>query len=226
MTPLKQCSTSGDQSGMLEFVKVQKSYGAQRVLDIPHFRLENGLYWLQGPNGAGKTTLLRIIAGIERFIGCCMLYAMLRTQAPADYDLRLPYFVFSLALFGHGLLLYRCRELETTRLLWYRNLPVPRMRRFIQIALFCGVLLIPEMLLLAWLTPDPIRIRDSVSFILSGYSVLLLLYSGAATIAMDDYLKLCLVLFGILYVSVLSGLLIGMSGFFLATACVLFWRGY
>lgn len=166
-----------------------------------------------------------LLIGIKLF-SCSMLYAMLRIQTPDDYDLRLAYFVFSLALFGHGLLLYRCRELETTRLLWYRNLPVPRTRRFIQVALFCSLLLIPEMLILAWLTPDPIRIRDSVSFILSGYSVLLLLYISAATIAMGDYLKLCLVLFGILYGYVLGDLLIGMSGFFLATAGLLFWRGY
>lgn len=161
-----------------------------------------------------------------KLFSCSMLYAMLRTQTPDDYDPRLAYFVFSLALFGHGLLLYRSRELETTRLLWYRNLPVPRMRRFIQIALFFSLLLLPEMLTMAWLTPHPIRVRDSVSFILSGYSVLLLLFISAATIAMGDYLKLCLVLFGILYACVLGDLLIGMSGFFLATAVLLFWKGY
>ena len=166
-----------------------------------------------------------LLIGIKLF-SCLALYAMLHTQTPDDYDLRLPYFVFSLALFGHGLLLYRCRELETTRGLWYRNLPVPRIRRFIQIALFCGLLLIPEMLTLAWLAPVPIRIVDSWSFLLSGYSIMLLLYMGAATVAMGDYLKLCLVLFGILYACVLGNLLIGMSGLFLLTALLLFWRGY
>jgi hypothetical protein len=80
--------------------------------------------------------------------------------------------------------------------------------------------------MLAWLTPDPIRIRDSLSFILSDYSVVLLLYTSAATVATGDYLKLCLVLFGILYVSVLGDLLIVMSGLFLATAFLLFRWGY
>ena len=163
--------------------------------------------------------------GIKLF-SCATLFAMLRTQTMDDYDLRLPYFVFSLALFGHGLLLYRCRELETTRLLWYRNLPVPRWRHFTQIALFCGLLLIPEMLTLAWLTPHPIRIVDSWSFLLSGYSVVLLLYMGAATVAMGDYLKLCLVVFGILYACVLGNWWIEMSGLFLFTALLLFRRGY
>ena len=166
-----------------------------------------------------------LLIGIKLF-SCSTLYAMLHTQTRDDYDLRLPYFVFSLALFGHGLLLYRCRQLETTRGLWYRNLPVPRMRRFIQIALFCGLLLTPEMLTLAWLTPDPIRIVDCWSFLFSGYSIVLLLYMGATTVAMGDYLKLCLVLFGILYACVLGNMLIAMSGLFLLTALLLFWRGY
>jgi len=44
---------------MLQFTNVLKSYGRNKVLDIPDFRLDPGIYWLQGPNGAGKTTLLR-----------------------------------------------------------------------------------------------------------------------------------------------------------------------
>jgi ABC-2 type transport system ATP-binding protein len=54
---------------MLEFINVQKNYGPQSVLDISHFSLDAGIYWLQGPNGAGKTTLLRVIAGILTFKG-------------------------------------------------------------------------------------------------------------------------------------------------------------
>jgi hypothetical protein len=165
-----------------------------------------------------------LLVGIKLF-SCGTLYALLYTQTSDDYDLRLAYFVFSLALFGHGLLLYRCRGLEMTRGLWYRNLPVPRRHRFAQIALFCGVLLIPEMLMLAWLTPHPIRMADSWSFILSGYSIILLLYMSAATVAMGDYLKVCLVLFGILYACVLGNLLVELSGLFFLTALMLFWRG-
>ena len=82
---LKQFAPSGDQSGMLEFIQVQKNYGAQRVLDIPHFRLPNGLNWLQGPNGAGKTTLLRIIAGIERFKGDIRLQGHSLQKEPVNY---------------------------------------------------------------------------------------------------------------------------------------------
>jgi ABC-2 type transport system ATP-binding protein len=54
---------------MLELINVQKNYGRNPILDIPHLRLDPGIFWLQGPNGAGKTTLLRIIAGILPFKG-------------------------------------------------------------------------------------------------------------------------------------------------------------
>ena len=70
---------------MLEFSHVQKNYGALRVLDIPHFQLETGLYWLQGPNGAGKTTLLRIIAGILRFKGDICLHGHSLRKDPVGY---------------------------------------------------------------------------------------------------------------------------------------------
>lgn len=75
----------GDQFDMLEFSHVQKNYGALRVLDIPHFQLETGLYWLQGPNGAGKTTLLRIIAGILRFKGDICLHGHSLRKDPVGY---------------------------------------------------------------------------------------------------------------------------------------------
>jgi len=54
---------------MLEFTRLEKSYGSRSILSIPSCRLDQGAYWLQGPNGSGKTTLLRIIAGIISFKG-------------------------------------------------------------------------------------------------------------------------------------------------------------
>jgi hypothetical protein len=168
-----------------------------------------------------------LLAGIKLF-SCSILYLMLQIQSPSDYDCRMPYFVFSLALFGHGLLFYRCRQMETIRLRWYRALPVPLIRRFAQPGLLCALLLLPEIGTLAWLTPNPIRITDAFSFIISAYSLLLLLYSllCAVPFATGDYLKLCLVLFGILYACVLGGFLIVLSGFFLLAAMLLFLWGY
>ena len=115
-----------------------------------------------------------LLIGIKLF-SCLTLYAMLHTQTPDDYDLRLPYLVFILALFGHGLLLYRCGELETTRGLWYRNLPVPRIRRFIQIALFAVVADPGHADAGTGWTPDPIRISGQLVLLACpGYSIIAL----------------------------------------------------
>jgi len=70
---------------MLEFVQVQKSYGAHLVLSIPTGRLEPGIHWLQGPNGAGKTTLLRMIAGLLPFKGDILLDGHSLQRAPVAY---------------------------------------------------------------------------------------------------------------------------------------------
>src|SRR5258708_887134 len=168
-----------------------------------------------------------LVAGIKLF-SCFVLYLLLRDQQPTDYDLRMPFLFYSLSLFGHGMLLYRCRKLENSRLLFYKTLPVSLTRRLGQYGLFHFLLLLPEMIVLAWLTPHSIRIRDTIEFILSGYSVLLLMNSllFIAPFTNRAFLRLCLCIFGILYCCVLGNCLIVMSGIFLVTATVLFFRRY
>jgi len=146
------------------------------------------------------------VTAAVKIFSCAMLYLLLRLQTPDDYDLRMPFLVYSLALFGHGILLHRCRKLETTRLLGYRSLPVKKFRRLAQYALFCFLLLVPEITTLGWLTPHPIRLIDALAFAGLGYVILLLLYGIllAWTVKPADYFKLCLVLFGILYILVLK----------------------
>jgi hypothetical protein len=146
-----------------------------------------------------------ITAAVKGF-SCAILFLLLRLQTHDDYDLRMPFLAFSLALFGHGILFHRCRKLETIRLLGYRSLPVKNFRRETQYALFCLALLLPEIIVLGWLTPHPIRLIDALAFAGLGYVILLLLYSilRVWTLKPVEYLKLCLVLFGILYVLVLK----------------------
>ena len=167
------------------------------------------------------------MGGIKLF-SCMTLYLLLKEQGPDDYDLRMPFLFYSLSLFGHGAILYRCRQLENTRLLFYRALPVSQAARFGQYALFYLLLLLPEMLVLGWLTPHPIRVADTIAFLLSGYSVLLLMNSILYTMPFTNrvFLRICLLIFGILYCCVLGNYLILLSEVFLVTATVLFFRGY
>lgn len=181
------------------------------------------------------TLLLRYIYAENRglwaaikFFDCMILYLLLSRQTPQDYDLRLTYFFYALGLFGHGLLLFRCRRLETTRMLFYRGLPVSLGNRFGQYVVFCFLLLLPETVMLGWLTPSPIRFMDALELWLSGYSLLLLLSCCLFVLPLraGTLLKLCLVLFGIWYGCVLGGFLIAMSGCFCAGAAVVFFQGY
>ncbi len=51
---------------ILTLKDIKKSYGGQRVLDIPALTLEKGrITALVGPSGSGKSTFLKIINGIE-----------------------------------------------------------------------------------------------------------------------------------------------------------------
>ena len=162
--------------------------------------------------------------------GCLILWLLLTAQGPCfyAYDIRMPFLIYSLVLFGHGVLIYRCRELEEKRLRFYRGLPVSWTSRFFQMMILYFGLLLPEMLTIGWLTPACIRLKDAFGFILSGYSVLLLLHSvlKIATLKMGDFLKLSLGIFGILYVCVLGDVLIALAGCFLVVAGGLFYGGY
>ena len=46
---------------VLQFDKVDKSYGKNHALDCFSATLTPGIYALMGPNGAGKTTLMNIL---------------------------------------------------------------------------------------------------------------------------------------------------------------------
>ena len=215
------------------------------------------LYWLSHPGGRRHRAFLRMprilpgawlpaaqpywlffiryifrdlwlaVGGIKLF-SCTLLVLLLRSQRVDDYDLRLPYLLYSMALFGHGLLIYRCREMEESRLLFYRGLPLSLTRRWVQYLVFYFLVLLPEIWTIGWLTPSPIRFKDAVGFIFSGFAVLQLLNSllFLAPIRTGGFLKINLGIFGILYVAVLADGLIAVSGFFLLLAGCLFYGGY
>ena len=171
----------------------------------------------------GKALLLGL-----KLAGCAVLYLLLKDRDPDYYDIRMPFLLYTMVLFGHGVLIYRCRSMEEKMLSFYRSLPVSLGQRWIQYCLLYFLVLIPEMLTLSWLTPMNIRWKDALGFILSGYSLLLLLNSMlfVASLKMSDFLKLSLGIFGILYLAVLGDAVIALSGGFFVVAGCLFFGGY
>ena len=165
--------------------------------------------------------------GIKLY-GCLMLYLLLKLDPPAHYDIRMPFLAYTMGFFGHGLLIYQLHGMESQRLLFYRSMPLSLLHRWIQYGIFYLLVMTPEMITIGWLMPHYIRYRDGLGFLLAGYSILLLLNSFLfiTSLTKSDFLKLVFLLFGILYVGVLSGHLILSSGLLFATAGGLFFWGY
>jgi hypothetical protein len=119
--------------------------------------------------------------------------------------------------------------MEETRLLFYRGLPFTLLRRLGQYCALYLAVLAPEIIVMGWLAPVHVRIQDALGFILAGFSLLLLMNSLllVSPMGMKDFLKGCLVIFGLLYFSVLAGAVITLSGFLFIVAGSLFlWRYY
>ena len=173
------------------------------------------------------TSQKALLLGIKLY-GCVMLYFLLGFEVSTHYDIRMPFLAYAIGLFGHGLLIYQLREMESQRLLFYRGMPVSLLHRWLQYGILYLLVMLPEIITLGWLMPHYIQLSDAIGFVLAGYTTLLLLNSCLfiASLTKRDFLKLVFVLFGILYLGVLSDHLIFLSAAFFATAGGLFFRGY
>jgi len=171
-----------------------------------------------------------LFLGIKLFNGS-ILYLLLHAQGqtPGDYDLRMPILFYSIGLFGHGVLVYRLRALEETRLVFYRGLPISLPKRMLQYGLLYLVVLIPEMILISWLSPKLLHYVDAIEFVGWSYAVLLLLDSllFVRPFPMKGYLKLLFCIFMIVYGGVLGGFFLLLTILtFLAATTLFFWSYY
>jgi hypothetical protein len=164
-----------------------------------------------------------LFLGIKIF-SCGVLLLSIKTLSAEDYDARMLSLLFGIGLFGHGVLIYKFRELEEKTLFFYRGLPVSLPQRLIQYGLLYGVLLLPELITVACLIPKPLHEGDAFRLLFSGYAFLLLLNSllFQAPIAVPSFLKIILSLFVLLYFSVMSGNLGWLGLFILLVAAGLF----
>jgi hypothetical protein len=160
-------------------------------------------YWTLLIRYIGENKKL-LFVGIKIF-SCGILYGMLMNQMGTDYDLNMIVLFFSLGILGHGLLIHQIRDLEETRLRFYRSVPISLFNRFTQYAYFYLILLLPEILTIALLTPNHLHYSDALVFIFFSYSVLLFLHSLLLIqfIPMKTYLKIILCLYLIIYCSIL-----------------------
>jgi hypothetical protein len=170
----------------------------------------------------------KLLFFVIKIYSCCILYLMLVNQTPVEYDMRMILLFYSFGLLGHGVLIHRLREMEETRLTFYRGLPISLFRRWAQYGWLYFFLFLPEILTIAWMLPDHLHFKDAFLFVFFGYSVLLLLNSllFVKFFRMLDYLKIIVGIFFIIYIGVLTGILLWLSVFSFIISIYLFFSRY
>ncbi|MFT4153561.1 hypothetical protein [Parafilimonas sp.] len=180
-------------------------------------------------------TLLRFVAGKQiniwtgiKVFTCGVLYLTARNNNTIDRDLSMPYLFYSLGILANGILIFRVRIFEESYLSFYRMLPVSLERRLLQYALFYFFLLIPECITVSALTPAHLNSIDAINFILSGFSLLLLMHSFSflKNFSIKDYIALLFVIFLIEYILLITLAPCYMYIIFFIMAIIIFYSRY
>ncbi|MEO8771197.1 MAG: hypothetical protein ABI402_13970 [Ferruginibacter sp.] len=167
-------------------------------------------------------------AGVKLFT-CGVLYKLAQNNVEAGgFDNRFTFIFFNFGILANGIIMYRIREFEETSLSFYRGVPVSLIKRFIQYALTCLVLLLPEFITAGMLVPVYLHYEDAIRFILCGYSLLLLMNSITflKNFSMQEYLKILLLIFCVQYLFLLTIGLTVLYLLFFILAGILFSKGY
>jgi hypothetical protein len=135
---------------------------------------------------------------------------------------------YSFGLLGHGILIHRLKEMENTRMAFYRGLPVSAGRRLAEYGWFYFCLLLPEMITIISRTPAFLYYSEAGFLIFFGYGVLLLLnslqlfnYTG-----LKDYLvAVAQILFAVI-IAMISRQLYALSVLLFVIAISIFFRRY
>jgi hypothetical protein len=161
-------------------------------------------YWSLFIRYIGRDKKL-LFTGIKTY-SCVVLFLMVINQTRIEYDLSMILLFFSLGILGHGLIIHQLRDLEETRLTFYRSAPLSLFNRFTQYSLIYFILLIPEIITIGLLTPFYLHYSDAIIFVLFSFSILMFLNSllFIQFFRMKDYLKIILCIFIFIYICVLT----------------------
>jgi hypothetical protein len=132
-----------------------------------------------------------------KVLSCVLFYLIARNNSDGRYEIDLVFVFFNLTVLANGILIYKLRNFENVYLSFYRGLSVSKLRRFLQYALVVLLILLPEAVLVKYLTPKYLEYWDAVGIFMSGYTLLLLInsFSFVDDYKVSDFVKLLLILF-------------------------------
>jgi hypothetical protein len=147
---------------------------------------------------------------VLKIFSCLFLFGMLLNHAKEEPDMSMFLLFYSFGLMGHGVMIYKIRQMEEFGLGFYRGLPVTLLSRLLQYAVLYLILLVPEIMIIALMTPAHLDYTSALLLIPFGWGILLLLNSllFIRIFKPFDYLKIVTGIYLMIFIAVLTGLAI------------------
>jgi hypothetical protein len=163
-----------------------------------------------------------------KLFSCLFVFGMLLNHARDDSDMSMFLLFYSFGLMGHGVLIYKIRQMEESNLGFYRGLPVSLSARLFQYAALYLILLIPEIVIVVLMTPAHLDYANALLLIFFGWGILLLLNSLLFIRLFNPftYLKIVSVIYLMVFVAILTGLTIPFTICLFLISVYLFSRHY
>jgi hypothetical protein len=171
--------------------------------------------------------LKMILLAVKTF-SCFIMFGMLIHRTAEESDWRMFFLFYSFSLMGHGVLIYKIRQTEEISLRFYRNLPVSLPARMIPYLALYFILLIPEIIIIALMTPIHLNYSSALLLIFFGWSLLILLNSLLFIQLYNPftYLKILTVIYLMVFFTMLTGLIIPFTVSIFLISIYLFSQGY
>ena len=171
---------------------------------------------------------LKMLFLAVKIFSCLLVFGMLLNHTKEESDMSMFLLFYSFGLMGHGVLIYKIRQMEEFSLGFYRGLPVSLSSRLIQYAALCLILLIPEISIIVLMTPVHLDYAHALLLIFFGWGILMLLNSllFIRLFKPFTYLKIVSGIYLMLFIAVLTGLIFPFTICLFLISVYLFYQGY
>jgi hypothetical protein len=196
-------------TGAWRYERLIRKNGRTRSVTILNtgFAFTSGLYIRFILNYVG--TGLKIVFLAVKLFSCLLVFGMLLHHAREESDMRMFFLFYSFGLMGHGVLVYKIRQMEEFSLGFYRGLPVTLSARMFQYAALYFILLIPEIIIILLMTPVHLEYASTLLLIFFGWGFLFMLNSLLFIRLFNPfaYLKIVSGIYFMVFLAVLTGLI-------------------
>ena len=173
-------------------------------------------------------TRLKMLFLAVKIFSCLFVFGMLLNHTKEESDMSMFLLFYSFTLMGHGVLIYKIRQMEEFSLGFYRGLPVSLSSRLIQYVALCLILLIPEIIIIVLMTPVHLDYANALLLIFFGWGILILLTSllFVQLFKPFTYLKIVSVIYLMVFIAILTGLTVPFTICLFLISVYLFYQHY